>query len=173
MAQATAVVEKLMTEAELKAQMDKAYKAGDWKQIARVAGEIAKFEKDKEAREHAAVLKALEAVTEEVKKAIDKALRPLIDAKKLDKADGIWYANDFGEKLATCRLTKSAPRKASTDGKGGGKKFDVSTDDLLAKFGGEVYKDGVTFKAAFEKDTDKNKRYAIREALLKKGGYIK
>jgi len=173
MVDATAVEVKAPTEAELKAELDKAYKSGDWKAIAKVAGEIAKFEKAKESAEHEKVLKALEAITEEVKKAVQKVIQPFIDAKKLDKADGIWFVQDFGEKLVTCRLTKSAPRKAGTGGGGGGKKFDVSTEDLLAKFGDTEYKDGVTFKAAHEATTDKNKRYAIREALLKKGGYIK
>jgi hypothetical protein len=163
---------KVKTEAELKAELDKAYKTGDYKQISKVAIEIAKFEKDKEAKEHEAVLKELEKKTDKVKAVIEKALKPMIESGELDKADGIWFTNDFGEKLTSCRLTKTAPRKSSGGGGGGGKKVDISTDDLLEKYGSQEYKEGVTFKAAWEADTDKNKRYGLRVALLKKAGLV-
>jgi hypothetical protein len=163
---------KAPTEAELRAMLDKAYASKDWKEISKVAQEINKHEKAKEAAEKEKFLKDLEAKTEKVKVAITKAVKPLVDSGELDKADGIWFTQDFGEKLVACRLTKTAPRKGGGGG-GGGKKFDVSTEDLLDKYGGEQYKDGKTFKQAFDEDADKNKRYSVRQALLKKGGYIK
>ena len=37
-------------------------------------------------------------MTEDVKGAIVKAVKPLVDSGKLDAADGIWFSYDFGEK---------------------------------------------------------------------------
>ena len=166
----------VVSEDSLMAQLDTALKAKDFKAVAKASGELVKFQKAREAIELEAKQKALEAITIEVKNAIQKAIKPMVDAKKLDDADGVWFVNDFGEALVTCRLMKSAPRKAKGTGGGGGNggggKFAVSTNDLLDKFGGEEYKDGVTFAEAYEADTDKNKRFAIRSKLLKKGGYI-
>lgn len=164
---------KAKTEAELMAEMDKALKSKDFKAVSKVSAELVKFQKEKEAVELAAKQKVLEGKTEKVKVAIQKALQKMVEAGELDDADGIWYANDFGEKLVTVRLLKvQAKQRTSGGGGGGGKKFSVSTDELLEKFGGEVYKDGKTYKECWESNTDKNYRYAIRESLLKKGGYI-
>jgi len=165
------------TEAELMAQMDKAIKSGDFRAVAKIAAEIAKVQKTKETAELDAKQKFLATLTEEVKAVIDKALRPLVDAGKLDKADGIWYTQDFGEKLVACRLMKSQPKaRTSTGGGGGGKKFDVATtpgSDLFEKFKAEAYKEsGMTVQQAWDSDADKNKRYAIRQWLLKRGGVI-
>jgi len=176
-AQAPAAEVRVPTEAELMAQMDKAMKTGDFKAVAKIASEIAKVQKAKEQAEVEAKQKALAGLTDKVKAAIEKAVKPLVDAGELDQADGIWYTYDFGEKLIACRLMKSQPKaRASTGGGGGGKKFDVATtpgSDLFEKFKGEAYKDtGMTVQQAWDADADKNKRYAIRQWLLKKGGVI-
>src|SRR4030042_953866 len=164
------VKEKPRTEAELMAEMDKALKSKDFKAVSKVSAELVKFQKEKEAVELAAKQKVLEGKTEKVKLAIQTAVKKLVDSGELDDADGIWYTNDFGEKLVACRLIKVAPRaKGTGGGGGGGKKFSVSTDELLEKFGGEQYKDGKTFREAHDSNKDKNYRYAIRETLLKKG----
>jgi len=164
---------KQASEAELMQQLDAALKSKDFKAVAKVSNEIAKFQKTKEQAELETKQSALAAVTDEVKKVITAALKPLVEAKKLDSADGVWFTQDFGEKLITCRLTKTAARKASTGGGGVGKKFDVNTNDLLAKFGGQNYKEsGMTIQAAWESNTDKNYRYAIRQTLLKLNGTI-
>ena len=166
-------VEAPKTEAELMADMGRAVKAGDYKAVAKVAQELVRFQKAKEQAELEAKQKVLAERTDKVKQAIEKALKPLVDSGFLDQADGIWYAHDFGDKLVTCRLMKSAPRTARTaGGGGGGKKFSVSTTELLEKFGNDEYKDRQTFKAAWDANTDKNWRYAIRESLLKKNGNI-
>lgn len=163
----------IFTEDSLMSQLDIALKAKDFKAVAKASGELVKFQKAREAAELEVKQKALEAVTKEVMAAIVKAVKPFVDAGKLDDADGIWYANDFGEAMTSCRLMKSTPRKARAGGgNGGGGKFAVSTNDLLEKFGSQEYKDGVTFAEAYEADTDKNKRFAIRTKLLKLGGYI-
>ena len=160
------------SESELMAQLDAALKSKDFKAVAKVSNEIAKFQKTKEQAELEAKQAALAAITDEVKSTITKALKPLVEAGKLDDADGIWYTQDFGEKLVTIRLTKTAPRKASTGG-GVGKKFDINTNDLLAKFGDQKYKEtGMTIQQAWESNTDKNWRYAIRQTLLKLNGTI-
>lgn len=158
------------TETDLTKEMQDAMKSGDFKAVAKVAQELVKFQKAKEAAELEAKQQILAAVTEEVKAAIEKAVKPLIDSGRLDEADGIWYTNDFGEKLVACRTMKSQT-KARTGGGGGGKKFSVSTSELLEKFGAEEYKDGQSFQAYWDANTDKNARYGIREALLKKAGY--
>lgn len=168
---------KPATEAELMASMDKAIKSGDYRAVAKVATDIAKVQKTKETAELEAKQAALASLTIEVKAIIEKAVKPMVDAGKLDKADGIWYSYDFGEKLTACRLMKSAPKaRTSTSGGGGGKKFDVNTtpgSELFEKFKGEQYKEsGMTVQQAWDSDADKNKRYAIRQWLLKKGGVI-
>ena len=165
--------EKTKTEQELMHEMQAAVKSGDYKAVAKVASELVKFQKSKEQAELEAKQKVLADKTEKVKSAIQKALAKMVESGELDQADGIWYSNDFGEKLVSCRLLKTQPRaKGTGGGGGGGKKFAVSTNELLEKFGEQEYKDGQTFKAAWESNTDKNWRYAIREALLKKSGMI-
>lgn len=164
------------TETDLMTQMTAAVKSGDYKSVAKIAMEITKLQKAKEATENEARLKALVALEVDIKAIIITALKPIINSGKLDKADGVWFSYDFGEKLETIRLSKTATKSKSTTGTTGGggtgKKFAVSTSDLLAKYGAEVYKDNLTFSAAFESNTDKNWRYGIREALLKKDGII-
>ncbi len=168
----TPVAPAVPDEKALKAELDKAMKSGDWKAIAKVAGEIAKLEKAKEDAAKETALKALQALEVEVKTAIEKAIQPFIDSKKLDSADGVWYTHDFGEKLTSIRFMKGSVKKTGTSGVGAGvgKKFDISTEDLMTKYGDQVYKDGQTFKVAWEADVDKNKRFSIRKALLKLNG---
>jgi len=167
------VAEAPKTEKQLLAELQKALATGDFKVVAKVSQELVKFQKTKEAAEQETRVKALGEMTGKVQQVITKSLQKMYDDGALDKADGVWFTWDFGEKLTTCRLMKAttkAPRAGG--GGGGGKKFSVSTTDLLEKFGGQEYKDGQSFKQAWEADADKNKRYAIREALLKKEGLI-
>lgn len=92
---------------------------------------------------------------------------PLYNSGELDGFDGIWIADDFGEQAPTVRLMKTATKTRSGGNGGTGKKFDISTEDMLVKHGQEVYKDGMTYQVAYESNTDKNWRYAIRTKLLK------
>lgn len=169
--QAQAVEEQPKTEEQLMTEMNEAVASGDFKAVAKVAQELVKVQKAKEQAEHEAKVKALEAVTDKVKTAIEKSVSKMVEAGELDQADGIWFNWDFGEKLVTCRLMKTATRKSGGGG-GGGKKFSISTAEMLEKFGSEEYKDGMTYQAAWDSNTDKNWRYAIRESLLKKSGMI-
>jgi len=161
------------TEAELKAELGKAYEAGDFKVIAAVARKIDQAVKATEKAELEVKRAALDTIKDKVATAINKAVKGIVDSGELDAADGIWYSYDFGEQAPVVRLMKSQPRAArSGSSGGGGKKFDISTDDMLSRHGQEEYKDGLNFQQAYESSTDKNWRYAIRQKLLKLDGVI-
>ena len=171
---ATPVAEPVLTEAELMAALEAALKSKDFKAVAAASRKLDTAVKAKEKAELETKRKALDAMIETVKAAISKAVKPLVDSGKLDAADGIWYSYDFGEQAPVVRLMKSQPkaRSASTGGGGTGKKFDVSTDDMLTRHGAEEFKDGMTLQQAYESSTDKNWRFAIRKKLLQKEGLI-
>lgn len=156
---------------ELMAQLKSALDKGDYKLVAQVSRQIDQRERAKEKAELDAKRAILDKMAETVKNVIDEAITPLISAGELDAADGIWYANDFGEKTASVRLLKTQT-KTRTGGGGTGKKFDISTEDMLNKHGSEEYKDGMTYRQAYDQNTDKNWRYAIRQKLLKLEGII-
>ena len=160
------------TEAELMAELQSALSKGDFKAVASVSRKIDGVQKAKEKAELEAKKAILDKITDKVKAVILKAVKPLVDAKELDEADGIWFNYDFGEQAPTVRLMRTAPRAARAGGGGGGKKFDVSTTDLVTKHATEEFKDGITFAQAYELNTDKNWRYAIRQKLLKLEGIV-
>ena len=162
---------KQPTQKELMTELQTALSKGDFKAVATVSRKIDTMTKAAEKAEQDAKRAALDKVIEAVKSAIVKAIKPLIDSKQLDAADGIWFSYDFGEQAPAVRLTKTAARAARTGG-GTGKKFDVSTDSMLAKHGTEKFNDELTFQQAYEQNTDKNWRYAIRTKLLKLEGII-
>ncbi len=161
------------TEAELMEEIEKALKSKDFKAVASASRKLDQAVKAKEKAELEVKRQALDAMTGEVKDAISKAVKGLVDSGKLDAADGIWYSYDFGEQAPTVRLMKSQPRATRAGGgTGGGKKYDISTDDMLSRHGQKEYKDGLNFQQAYESSTDKNWRYAIRSKLLKLEGII-
>jgi len=171
--QNTAVEEQPKDEQTLMAEMNSAVASGDYKAVAKVAQELVKAQKAKEAEELAAKAAVLDAKVKTVSDTIMKSLTKMVEAGELDMADGVFFNWDFGDKEPSCRLTKAAARKAGSGGGGGaGKKFSISTPTLLETYGAEDYKDGMTFQQAWDSNADKNWRYAIRESLLKKGGYI-
>jgi len=162
------------TEVELMAELEAALKSKNFKAVAAASRKLDTAVKLKEKVELDEKRKALDAMIDSVKAAISGAVKPLVDSGKLDAADGIWYSYDFGEQAPVVRLMKSQP-KARTSGSGGGgtgKKFDISTDDMLSRHGQEEFKDGITLQQAYESSTDKNWRFAIRKSLLKKEGLI-
>lgn len=162
-------VVEVKTKDQLLAEMKVAMDSGDFKAVSKVSSQIAKVVAGEEKVEKDAKQAAVAKLTDVVKKAIDKAVKPFIDSGELDAADGIWYANDFGEKLTSCRLVKGAARKAG--GGGGGKKFNVTTTELLTKHGAELMGDtGKTFQEAYDEDTGGNARYKVRMKLLKADG---
>ena len=159
------------TKESLMAELQNALSSGDYKAVASVSRKIDQIERQAEKAELETKRAELEAMSDSVKDAIMAAVEPLVVSGQLDKADGIWFTYDFGEQAPTVRLMKTTTR-TRTGGGGTGKKFDVSTDDMLSKHGSEVYKDGMTFKEAYDSNTDKNWRYAIRQKLLKLEGIV-
>ena len=165
------VMAEPVSEEQLMAELETALASKDFKAVAAASRKLDSAVKAKEKAELEVKRAALDAMIDKVKSAISKAVKPLVDSGDLDVADGIWYSYDFGEQAPVVRLMKTQPRAARTGG-GGGKKFDISTDDMLGRHGQEEYKDGLNFQQAYESSTDKNWRYAIRQKLLKVEGII-
>lgn len=175
--------EVVKTKDELLAEMKVATDAGDWKAVSRVSSQIAKAVAGEEKAEKDAKQLALAGITEDIKKTLDKAIGKFIDVldpATLEAMDGVWYSQDFGEKLTTCRIVKGAVRKSG--GGGGGKKFSITTNELLGKHGGVAVPEGIrpkftdyigrTWKETYDADTGGNFRYQVREELLKLEGLL-
>jgi len=166
-----------ITSEELKASLlndlQAALTAGDFKKVASISKDIAQMQAKADKAEIDAKLAKLDSIRVKVLTVMEKAAKVLVDSKELDEADGIWFSWDFGEAKASVRLTKAAPKAKGSSGGGAGKKFDVSTDTLLASHGHEPNgESGLSLKASYEATTDGNKRYQIRTKLLKLAGYI-
>ena len=170
MVEETAV--EVKTKDQLLAELDKAMKSGEWKQISKISSEIAKVQAGAEKAAKDANQAALVGITEQIKGILDKAVAKFIDTvdgELLGVMDGVWYAQDFGENLTSCRVSKGAARKSG--GGGGGTKFNVSTSELLSRHGSEMMGDsGKTFQQAYDEDTGGNARYKVRMKLLKAEG---
>lgn len=165
-----AAAEEAKTKDQLLAEMKSAVDKGDWKGVAKISTAIAKTVAAEEKAELEAKQAAVGKLTDKVKAAFDAVAKKIVDSGELDAADGIWYANDFGEKLTTCRLLKSQPKAKGTGG-GGGKKVDITTTALLEKHGHlQMGDSGKTYQQAFDEDTGGNARYKIRMKLLKVAG---
>lgn len=180
--------------AALHKQQNEASAAGEWAKVAGIAGEIAKLYKGAVTAATEAKRERLAASTAVVKAVLDRAVMPIIDRKPLDdarakalidsinsavgmdamkEADGIWYARDFGDNLQTCRLMAKATKAASTGGVT--QAYPKSSKDLLEAHGAEAYNPtadkekpyaGMTMQDAWDGDTDKNHRQAVRNALI-------
>lgn len=161
-----------LTPQQLMSELQAALTKGDFKAVAQISRKIDQITKATEKAELEAKLTALKEISDTVANAIIEAVTPFVDSGQLDVADGVWFSYDFGEQAPTIRLTKTTARTPRAGGGGTGKKFDISTDDMLAKHGEEDYKDGQSFKQAYDSNTDKNWRYAIRTKLLKLEGII-
>lgn len=165
-------VETELTIDQLMAQMQDAISANDFKAVSQISRKI-------DTRNRAIEKAALDQKRARADEVSGKVLTTYLDAVgsmidngELDSFDGIWISHDFGEQQPTCRLMKTATKARSSGNGGTGKKFDVSTEDMLSRHGEEVYKDGISFNASYQSNTDKNWRYAIRTKLLKLEGII-
>ena len=158
---------KVKTQAQLLAEMKAATDKGDWKAVSKISSEIARVVASQEKAERDAKLALIAQLTTKVKGTIDKVVNRLVDSKELDGCDGVWYSYDFGEKLTICRLLKSTPRAKGTGG--GGKKFSITTKELLEKYGSEVMdvNSGETYQQIWDASTEGNSRYNVRVKLLK------
>lgn len=153
-----------MVNIELTKQMDDAVKNQDWVLVTKLAKELTKTQKDIEDTKRKEREGALAKLTAKVKKQIDEVVNSLTDDEVKD-IDGIWYINDYGEALSTCRLIKTTPKvrkPGATENH-----YPVTTEALLQRFGSQPYK-GMTFDIAhIAAAKDGNKRYTIRKALIK------
>ncbi len=159
-----------VTEASLLEALAQAQATGNFVAIAEVAAQISGFRKQQEVAELDAKTKALDKIGAGVKAVIDKALKTLIEKGDLNLADGIWYAFDFGETESNLRLLRGTAKKATTTASGTGKKYSVTSKDLLERFGNQMYDDTMTFEQAWKSNTDGNFRYAVRMKLLELDG---
>ncbi len=124
-------------------------------------------------------------------KEFTKTLRE-IKGTELDGADGVWFAYDFGEtgeKMIGTRLSKSAPKKATSGtGTSAAGRIPAKNEDMLAVVGDQVMfaedtkrviggvetlvAAGTTFKQAFNLNTNGNWKYEVRKGLLKATGNV-
>jgi len=178
---------------EQRAQLAEALAKGDFKTVTAIskaiAGEQAKVEKSKREAgkgEEEAKKQLLIATTLAMKDRIVGLITAAKDKDSgdyltdMDKADCVVFKWNFtdADNLIECKLFKGSTRPAGTGkstGGGAGKKYSVKTEELLAKFGGNIFKEetGQTFKEAWDSNSDGNWRYGIRVKLLKLEGVIK
>jgi len=163
------MTEEVKTKDQLLAELRTAMDAGDMKTVSRIAKSIAEFDAVAAKAEKDAKLEALKGITIAVKEAIDKVVQKFYDKGDLDVAEGVWYSQDFGENLTTCKLIK----RQSTGGGGGthagkGRNF-ASTAELLKEHGEEAANDeGQTWNELYEAAKgDGNKVYQVRMRLAK------
>lgn len=175
----------------LREQMREAVANEDWKAVGKVSADLAKLEKEEARVAREAAEGAVKELTMGVKDAITELLTPMIEEGKLDGCDGVWYSMDFGDEMvsglrpASCKLLKSAAKAPRATGGGGGTKFNVSYKDFLAKYGDDLVTEadaefrsaikpcvGMTWKEAYESNTEGNFRYHIRECWLHKDSLI-
>ena len=193
---------------QLQAQITDAATNKDYKLVSKLAQQLVKTEADVKAKELKAKQDALAAITGEVGKLFNSLVGMLtsgqavdfetatnfqekieaIKGTELDAADGVWYSNDFGVEsghAVNIKLMKGSTKAASgerkSSGGGVGKKFDVTTEEMIAEVGEDaVFGDGtngsikagsayagLTTKEAWDKSSDKNWRYTMRTYLLK------
>tara|TARA_Y100000310_G_scaffold345865_1_gene471872 strand:+ start:17933 stop:18529 length:597 start_codon:yes stop_codon:yes gene_type:complete len=157
--------------------LNAAFATNDWKLCAKISAQLARFDIDRAAEELETKQKALVVITAKIKEAIEMALAPLVEDEEFASAEGVWYSWDFGDKLTSIRVLKGSAKapKTSSERQGGGKKFDATTDSLLAQFGDEEMpmKEGASFNTVYEDAKGYgNKRYEVRKALLKRAGIL-
>lgn len=164
-----------LTKDELIAKMQEAINSGYFKEVSKISREIDKLASTEEKAEQDAKLAVLVSVEDGIKSAFGKVVQKVIDS--LDDAtlklmDGVWYTQDFESNLVTCKLAKKGVTVRKGGGGGVGKRFAVTTEELLAKHGERIADEttGKTFNELWAEDTGKNSRYQVRVKLLKLNG---
>lgn len=185
-----------MTYDQLMEEVGKAWEAKDMKLMGTLSRLATKAEQAQDKAKKDALLAELIEVTQMAKSELTKTVDKLVEAGKLEGAEGVWFVYDFGEKLEVginpaCRLVKSG-RKATGGGGGEGKSSYIANPtksaDLLAQVGEEVMFDedttvtidkveqtmlaDTTYRQAYEHSTNGGWRNRVRMALLKKAGIV-
>ena len=161
---------------ELKAKITAMVAANDFgAEFGTLSKKLASMQAKVESEQREAKQKALADVTEKVQAAINKAIEPYLKEIESKGGDGVWFVSDWGEALVETRLIKKRPAAAKKSGGGGGgsgKKFNISTEDLLKDHGHKAYKDGMTYQEYHDANTGGNPRYQVRLKLLEEAGFI-
>lgn len=160
----------MVTMEQLTKQLKVAIDAGDFKAVGQLAKRVAQLQAGEEKIAVEKRQRALAELTGKVMKAITKTIAGFAEELEKAGADGVWFSQDNVEKLTDCRLIKRKVRVAGAGTGGGGKRYSVSTNELLEKYGSNDSGDGVSFKDKWEATTDKNERYQIRVKLIKLAG---
>lgn len=142
----------------------------DWKLLAVKAKALADYQTKLDALELDAKQSKLIGIADKLKLTIDKLVSDMLDDVAIEMMDGVWYEHSWVDASSSIRLLakQATQRKASTTGYG--KKFVETTESLLEAHGHEEYKDGLTFKEAWDAKADKNSRYGVRKKLTEKYG---
>lgn len=190
MVEAEVVDYSKMSTAQILVEMDKAFKAKDMKLVGQLSRLHVKAEDAAEKVAKEALNAELAKVTASILAEFTKVADKLRDSGKLDGADGIWFAWDFGEAQPTLKLTKAAARKIT--GTGGGKSSYVASpyksEVLLGQVGDHIMfpeatsvtidkvehtiPAGTTLKAAFNYSKNGGWRNRVVMALRREAGVI-
>ena len=167
-------------EQELRSQLDSAVTTGDIDQIARVSKMLNDIQKSKTIEADKAKQALLDALRSMTLKAITNSLASIIDAGKLDEAQGVYFTWTFGdEPEITFTKARQTPRVRIV------KHPNVKTIDLVKEYGHLPFdndttdsksKDSkalVTYADKYFTNSDSNFRYTkIRIPLLKLAGHM-
>lgn len=185
-----------MTKDQLFEELGKAYEAKDFKLMGKLSSLVTKAEQVEEKTKKDALLAELVATTIEVRKTLTTTVNKMIESGRLDGAEGIWFAWDFGDKEEVginpaCRLIKSGKKSSGTSEGSSASSYianPAKSSDLLAQVGDEVLFEedttvtidkkeqvipaGTTYRQAYDHDTNGGWRNRVRMALLKKANII-
>ena len=180
---------------ELFEALGQAYKAKDMKLMGKLSSLVAKAEAGEAKAAKEALQSALVEVTQETSREINKTIDKMIEAGKLDGAEGVWFAREFGviEEVGinpSCRLIKSGRKASSGDSsaKSSYVAHPAKSAELLAQVGEHVMfaedtertidkqavtmPAGMTYNEAYAYSTNGGWRNSVRMALLKEAGVI-
>ncbi len=184
-----------MSTDQLLVEMGKAYESKDMKLMGQIAKVHTATEKVEDKVKKDALQSKLQEIVGETLKEITSLVDKLVDAGKLDGAEGVWFAYDMGEKREkginpACRLTKTS-RRASTGTSGTSGSYvanPAKSSELLEQVGDNVMfeedtlvkidkveqtmKAGTTFNDAYKHSTNGGWRNRVRMALLKEAGLV-
>lgn len=162
-----------MTQKELMAKLQDAITASDFKQVAKISKEIAAAQAEQEKTEKERTATERVTLVEAIRKDFKAFLKQYKDPIGAVYGDGLWCAwnPDNQENPLEVRITKKSVRAGGGVG-GGGKKFSITTEELLSKHGSAEYKEGVTCQEAYDSDTAGNARYKVRVKMLKHEGLM-